>query len=205
MPFFSVSLYHTLLVSFKNCQTQYKQRHIQSPIKDLRCSFWQQQLTVPAAYSERSQTSKMKLFQKNIFSRPLFQPVTIYTRSSILDVPLCFEYASGTINYFRNRLHLDLWLGSRYTSDMFKKKDKNCKKPVKELFLETLQQRLELISEKFLRKLYQETIFFTVVFSKFCKKSRSSHQRCSIKKADLYHFTVFTGKHLCRGLFLIKL
>ena len=32
------------------------------------------------------------------------------------------------------------------------KKDRNCKKPVKELFLETLQQRLEIISKRFLRK-----------------------------------------------------
>ena len=31
-------------------------------------------------------------------------------------------------------------------------------------------------------------IFFTVIFSKFCKKSRSSHQRCSIKKAILKNF-----------------
>ena len=30
-----------------------------------------------------------------------------------------------------------------------------------------------------------EMIFLTVVFSKFCKKSRSSHQRCSIMKAVL--------------------
>ena len=33
---------------------------------------------------------------------------------------------------------------------------------------------------------------------------RSSHQRCSIKKAILIHFVIFTGKHLCRGLFFNK-
>ena len=33
---------------------------------------------------------------------------------------------------------------------------------------------------------------------------RSSHWRCSIKKAILKHFVIFTGKHLCRGLFLNK-
>ena len=107
IPFFSVSSQNALLVSF-NCQTQYRQRHIQNPIKDLRCSFWRQQLTVPELYSEQSQTSKMKFFEKNIFSRPLFQPFTIYTKSSILDVPLFSEYAYKTINYFRNRLHLDV-------------------------------------------------------------------------------------------------
>ena len=33
---------------------------------------------------------------------------------------------------------------------------------------------------------------------------RSSHWRCSIKKAILKHFVIFTGKHLCRGLFFNK-
>ena len=177
MSFFWVSSYHTLLVSFKNCQIQHRQRHIQSPIKDLRCSFWRQQLTVPELYSEQSQTSKMKFFEKNIFSRPLFQPFTIYTKSSILDVPLFSEYAYKTINYFRNRLHLDVWLGSRYTSDMLKK-DRNCEKPVTELFLETLQQILEMISKTIPKKTLPRNDF---LHSKFRKKSRSSHQRCSIK------------------------
>ena len=34
---------------------------------------------------------------------------------------------------------------------------------------------------------------------------RSSHQSCSLKKAILKHFAIFTGKHLCWGLFLIRL
>ena len=33
---------------------------------------------------------------------------------------------------------------------------------------------------------------------------RSSHRRCSIKKAILKHFVIFTGKHLCWGLFFNK-
>ena len=33
---------------------------------------------------------------------------------------------------------------------------------------------------------------------------RSSHRRCSIKKAILKHFVIFTEKHLCRGLFFNK-
>ena len=33
---------------------------------------------------------------------------------------------------------------------------------------------------------------------------RSSHRRCFIKKAVLKHFVIFTGKHLCRGLFFNK-
>ena len=89
------------------------------PYQRLKMQFLATTLTVPEAHSERSQTSKMKLFERNIFSRPLFQPITIYKKSSILDVPLYSEYASGTINYFCNRLQ-DVWLGSRYTFGMFK-------------------------------------------------------------------------------------
>ena len=36
------------------------------------------------------------------------------------------------------------------------------------------------------------------------KTSRSNHQRCSVKKAVLKYFAIFTGKHLCWSLFLIK-
>ena len=35
--------------------------------------------------------------------------------------------------------------------------------------------------------------------------SRSSHQRCSVRKGVLGNFAKFTGKHLCQSLFLIKL
>ena len=48
-------------------------------------------------------------------------------------------------------------------------------------------------------------IFFTLIFSRFCKKSRGSYQRCSVKKAVLKNFAIFTGKHLCSSLFLKKL
>ena len=34
---------------------------------------------------------------------------------------------------------------------------------------------------------------------------RSSHQRCSVKKGVLKNFTKFTGKHLYRSFFLIKM
>ena len=36
-------------------------------------------------------------------------------------------------------------------------------------------------------------------------KTKSSQQRCSMKKAVLKNFAIFTGKHLCWSLFLIKL
>ena len=44
------------------------------------------------------------------------------------------------------------------------KKDKNCEKPVNELFLEMLQQRLEIISKKFLRKTSKK-LFSSQLFS----------------------------------------
>ena len=78
------------------------------------------------------------------------------------------------------------------------KKDKNCEKPVKELFLNAAAKSF---LRNFWEKLYWEMIFFTVIFSKFCKKSRSSHQRCSIKKAVLNNFAIFTGKHVSESLF----
>ena len=40
---------------------------------------------------------------------------------------------------------------------------------------------------------------------KKCLNSRSSHQRCSIEKAVLKNFAIFTGKHLHWSLFLIEL
>ena len=33
------------------------------------------------------------------------------------------------------------------------------------------------------------------------RSSRSSHQRCSLRKGVLINFAVFTGKHLCQSLF----
>ena len=128
------------------------QRYIQSPIKDLRCSFWRRQLTVPEVYSQRSRTSKMKLFERNFFSRPLLQPFTMYTKNFILDVPpysLNIPLEPLTIFAIGSILMFDWVLDTPLTC---LKKDKNCEKPVKELFLETLQQRLEIISKRFLRK-----------------------------------------------------
>ena len=39
----------------------------------------------------------------------------------------------------------------------------------------------------------------------FCKRFKSSHQRCFVRKGVLRNFAKFTGKHLCQSLFLIKL
>ena len=61
-------------------------------------------LTVPEAYSERSQTSKMKLFEEKIFSRPLFPPFTILPKK--LHLRCSTPFWIRLWNYFRKRLHL---------------------------------------------------------------------------------------------------
>ena len=38
----------------------------------------------------------------------------------------------------------------------------------------------------------------------FCQTTRSSHQRCSVKKVVLRNFAKFTGKHLRQSLFFNK-
>ena len=50
-------------------------------------------------------------------------------------------------------------------------------------------------------------ILFDLDMVKMFKESgfRRSHWRCSIKKAVLKNFAIFTGKHLCWSLFLVKL
>ena len=48
--------------------------------------------------------------------------------------------------------------------------------------------------------------FRSSYFSKYLRLIaviRNSHRRCSIKKAVLKHFAIFTGKHLCWNLLLI--
>ena len=39
----------------------------------------------------------------------------------------------------------------------------------------------------------------------FIKRVKSSYRRCSVKKAVLKNFSIFTGKQLCWSLFLMKL
>ena len=39
---------------------------------------------------------------------------------------------------------------------------------------------------------------------KLLTKTWSSHQKCYIKKGVLRNFVIFTGKHLCQGLFFNK-
>ena len=45
---------------------------------------------------------------------------------------------------------------------------------------------------------------FSHIFHYFVCCNRSSHRRCSIKKAVLKNFTKFTGKHLRQSLFFNK-
>ena len=49
------------------------------------------------------------------------------------------------------------------------------------------------------------TLFCFVPNKKKYQPYRSSHRRCSVKKGALKNFAIFTEKHLCWNLFLIKL
>ena len=147
----------------------------------------------------------MELFEKRFFCHPLFKPFTIYTKSSILDVWLHSEYTSGAVSYFHKRLHLDVWMASRYASDMFKKRQKLQKIYKWVIFKTVAAKTKKWFLRNFWENLYWEMIFFIVIFSKFYKKFRSSHQRCSIKKFVLKKFAIFTGKHRCWSLFSIQL
>ena len=134
------------------------------------------------------------------FSRPLFQSFAIYKKRFILDVRLHSEYASGAVNYFyKGSILMFEWVLD--TSLTCLKKDKNCEKHAKIVAAKTKKWFLR----NFWENLYWKMIFFTVIFSKFCKKFRSSHQRHSVKKDALKNFVIFTGKHLCWSLLLIKL
>ena len=127
----------------------------------------------------------MELFERNIFSRQLFQPFTNFTKSSILDLQLRSEYASETINYFRKRLHLDVWLGSRYTCNMLKK-DKNSEKLVKELHLEMLQLRLWNNFYKISEKNSTEKWFSSQLFSaSFVRSPEAAIRGVLLKKLFL--------------------
>ena len=57
---------------------------------------------------------------------------------------------------------------------------------------------------KYLPSWHVTTSWFTFVCFNFFLKFRSSHRRCSVKEAVLKNFPIFTGKHLCRDLFLIN-
>ena len=46
--------------------------------------------------------------------------------------------------------------------------------------------------------------FRTFNLSHVCRRYRSSHQRCFMKKGVLRNFVKFTGKHLCQSLFFNK-
>ena len=53
----------------------------------------------------------------------------------------------------------------------------------------------------FMSSLTTERLYKFFSFRNSSTIFRSSHWRCSIKKAILKHFVIFAGKHLCWGLF----
>ena len=52
--------------------------------------------------------------------------------------------------------------------------------------------------------LHKSLKLYIYIKQKNSLNSRSSHQRCSIEKAVLKNFSIFTGKHLCWSFFFLK-
>ena len=112
---------------------------------------------------------------------------------SVLNTPLELStiFAKGSILMFE-------WVLDTPLTYMFKEKQKLRKTCKLIIFKNVAAAKTK---QWFLRNFWEN---FYWEISKFCKKFRSSHQKCSIKKAVLENFVIFTGKDLCWKFFLIK-
>ena len=70
------------------------------------------------------------------------------------------------------------------------------------LWQDQMQSLLTVISETKNIRISGRSIIPITLLCKICY--RSSHRRCTLKKAVLKNFANFTGKHLCQSLFLNK-
>ena len=71
-----------------------------------------------------------------------------------------------------------------------------------EHFVFPLINVLQLLNYDFHKNDHQQKFLYQFVNKTL---TRSSHPRCSVRKGVLRNFAKFTGKHLCRVSFLIKL
>ena len=190
-----------LISFFQNCRAQAET--YSEPYQRFKMTFFEKTVNSSRGVFTTKSNIFDEAFWEKIFSRPLFQSFTIYTKSSILDVRLRCEYASGAVNYFcKGSILMFEWVLD--TPLMFKERQK-LQKTCKWVIIKSVAAKTKKwFLRNFWENLYWEMIFFTVIFSKFCKKLRSSHQRCYIKKDLFKIFVIFTGKHLCWSLFWIK-
>ena len=92
---------------------------------------------------------------------------------------------------FAKRFMGDVWQGSEYSSAIYTTIN------MREVY------QLEVLAIICLLNLLKYTILIPVTLCTV--KSRSSHRKCYVRKSVLRNFAKFTGKHLCRSPFLIKL
>ena len=118
---------YILLISFiQNCRNLGEA--YSEPYQIFKITFLAK-IAIPEAYSQRSRTSNMELFEKKKFSCPVFQSFTINTKTSILHVQYRSEHTSGAVNYFYKGSILILeWVLDTPLTCL--KKDKDCEKPV---------------------------------------------------------------------------
>ena len=93
---------------------------------------------------------------------------------------LCLQFISGLQLSTELNFNLRYFMSSITTERLYKSFS----------FINSSSKNISQVESEILRN--SSTIF------------RSSHRRRSIKKAILKHFVIFTGKHLCWGLFFNK-
>ena len=80
-------------------KVRFKQMCIYGPVKHLRYSTSAKTVNYPVGVFR----TESNIYDGD-FGETLFQPFTIYTKSSILDVRLRSEYDSGAVSYFCKKL-----------------------------------------------------------------------------------------------------
>ena len=120
------------------------QRHINNRIEHLRLSFMRKKFPTIHYFSG-------SLFTQKLHLRCL--------------TPLWIRIWSCWL--FPQRLHLDVWLSSRYTCDMFKERQKLCKTCKWVIFKNVAAETKKWFLRNFWENLHWGMIFFTVIFSKF--------------------------------------
>ena len=112
---------------------------------------------------------------------------------------VCFSSKSKGINVFPKYI-----LKSKaHDQPIHARKKLFCNAIVKNYLCSVLCKFLIKIESTWRHEIKEQTLQLALLY---CGRTvRSSHRRCSIKKTVLKNYAILTGKHLCWGLFLIKL
>ena len=101
-------------------------------------------------------------------------------------------------SFYQNKVVLKKWQHARREIAIWKKRNQ-IRLPITFNFPQEVPSPLKVFKGNLI------WILTRVAGLKKCLNSRSSHKSCSIEKAVLKNFAIFTGKHLCWSLLLIDL